>query len=173
MFFRFICIFSATILAAACVKYDSDFKLPGVYRIDIQQGNVVDQDMLDKLKPGMDRSQVKFILGTPAVEDPFHKDRWDYIYTNAKGGSDRKQRHIIVYFQGDKLAYVEGGVVPGMRAPGDEFRRKTKTVDVPLRKKRPTGVLYRILSLLPFVGDEDEPPPPLPRNKDKKHQRSR
>ena len=165
MFFRSICIFSAMVLATACSRYDSDFKLPGVYRIDIQQGNVLEQEMLDKLRPGMDKSQVRFILGTPAVEDPFHKDRWDYVYTSARGGSNREERHIIVYFKDEKLAYLEGGIAPGLRPPSDEFKRQTTTVDVPLRKKKPTGVMYRILSLLPFVGDDDEPPPPPPRKK--------
>lgn len=164
MFFRLLCILSAIMMATGCSRYDSDFKLPGVYRIDVQQGNVLEQDMLSKLKPGMDRSQVRFIMGTPAVEDPFHNDRWDYVYTNAKGGSKRKQRHIIVYFNDEKLAYVEGGVVPGLSAPTDEFKRQSKTVDVPLRKKKRTGILGRILSFLPFVGD-DEPPPPPPRKK--------
>ena len=151
-------------LAAGCARYDSDFKLPGVYRIDVQQGNVLDQDMLNKLRPGMDRDQVRFIMGTPGVEDPFHKDRWDYIYTNAKGGSDRERRHIVVYFKDDKLAYLEGSVVPGLRSPPDEFKRQSRTVDVPLRKKKSTGIFSRIFGFLPFVGD-DEPPPPPPRKK--------
>ena len=50
------------------------------YKIDVQQGNYVTQDMVEKLKPGMTRSQVKFLLGTPLVVDPFRNDRWDYVY---------------------------------------------------------------------------------------------
>jgi len=164
MFFRLFCVLSAMILAAGCSKYDSDYKLPGVYRIDVQQGNVIEQDMLDKLKPGMDKTQVRFIMGTPAVEDPFHSDRWDYVYTISKGGSRRKQRHLILYFNEDKLAYVEGGVIPGLHTPSEEFKRQTTSVDVPLRKKKSTGFFSRILSIIPFVGDDD-PPPPTPRER--------
>ena len=53
---------------------------PGVYKIDVEQGNIVDQEMADQLKPGMSRRQVRFILGTPLVEDTFNQDRWDYLY---------------------------------------------------------------------------------------------
>lgn len=168
MFFRIICVFFILLVLAGCSKYDSDYKLPGVYRIDVQQGNVIEQDMLSKLKPGMDKTQVRYIMGTPAVEDPFHSDRWDYIYTMAKSGGRRKQRHIILYFKDEKLAYVEGSVIPGLGTPPDEFKRQAVTVDVPLRKAKKSGVFRRILSVLPFVGD-DEPPPP--RSRDKKNER--
>src|SRR3954471_23306104 len=62
--------------------------LPGLtpYRMDIQQGNYVTQDMVGKLKPGMSRAQVRFALGTPLVVDPFHSDRWDYVYVMEKRG---------------------------------------------------------------------------------------
>lgn len=82
------------------------------YRMDIQQGNVVTQEMVAKLQPGMTRSQVRFALGTPLVVDPFRKDRWDYVYWFAKGGAVREQRRITVIFQDDKLARIEGDVVP-------------------------------------------------------------
>jgi outer membrane protein assembly factor BamE len=81
------------------------------HRIDIQQGNVVTQDMVDKLKPGMTPSQVRFILGTPLVVDTFHKDRWDYVYRYEKGGKLVEHRRIIVIFEDDKLVRIEGDVV--------------------------------------------------------------
>ena len=81
------------------------------HKIDIQQGNVVTQDMVDKLRPGMTQSQVRFILGTPLVVDTFHKDRWDYVYRYEKGGTLVEHRRIIVVFENDKLARVEGDVV--------------------------------------------------------------
>src|SRR5918998_5208341 len=79
--------------------------LPGLtpHKIDIQQGNYVTQDMVSKLKPGMSRSQVRFALGTPLVADPFHPDRWDYIYVLQKKGRVVEQRRIIIVFQEDKL----------------------------------------------------------------------
>jgi outer membrane protein assembly factor BamE len=88
--------------------------LPGItpHKIDIQQGNYVTQDMVAKLKPGMSKSQVRFALGTPLIVDPFHTDRWDYIYVLQKGGRVAEQRRIVVVFQDDKLARIDGDIVP-------------------------------------------------------------
>ncbi|HKA42324.1 MAG TPA: outer membrane protein assembly factor BamE [Burkholderiales bacterium] len=82
------------------------------YKIDIQQGNVVTQDMVEKLKPGMTPSQVRFILGTPLVVDTFHKDRWDYVYRYERAGRLQEHRRIVVVFQDEKLARIEGDVIP-------------------------------------------------------------
>ncbi len=82
------------------------------YRMDIQQGNFVTQDMMAKLKPGMTRSQVRFLLGTPLVVDPFRTDRWDYFYVLSQRGQTVEQRRIVVIFRDDKLARIEGDVVP-------------------------------------------------------------
>ena len=82
------------------------------YRMDVQQGNVVTQDMIAKVQPGMTRSQVRFALGTPLVTDLFHKDRWDYVYQYHKAGVVTEHRRIVVVFQDDKLVRIEGDVVP-------------------------------------------------------------
>lgn len=83
------------------------------YKIDIQQGNYVTQDMLAKLQPGMTRSQVRFALGTPLIVDPFRTDRWDYAYTFAKAGVLTEQRTVTVVFRGDVLDHIEGDVATG------------------------------------------------------------
>ncbi len=90
------------------------------HRMEIQQGNFVTQEMVAKLQPGMTRSQVRFILGTPLVVDPFRSDRWDYFYVLQKRGTTVEQRRIIVVFKDDKLDRIEGDVVPAARgaAPG-------------------------------------------------------
>ncbi len=80
------------------------------YKINIQQGNDLKQAMLDRLEPGMDKEQVQFIMGTPAILDPFHKDRWDYIYSFQRGDNIREQRHITLHFEDDKLIYISGDV---------------------------------------------------------------
>lgn len=77
-----------------------------IYRIDIQQGNVVTQDMVAKLKPGMSRSQVRFALGTPMIADMFHADRWDYVYLLERDGRRTDERRLTVLFEGDKLLRV-------------------------------------------------------------------
>jgi outer membrane protein assembly factor BamE len=81
------------------------------YKMDIQQGNVVTQEMVEKLKPGMTPAQVRFILGTPLVVDAFHKDRWDYVYRFSRAGTLQESRRIVIVFQDDKLAHIEGDVV--------------------------------------------------------------
>jgi outer membrane protein assembly factor BamE len=88
--------------------------LPGVtpYRMEIQQGNFVSQDMLSKLKRGMTREQVRFVLGTPLVADMFHADRWDYVFYREIPRKPREERRVSVFFENDRLARVEGDVVP-------------------------------------------------------------
>jgi outer membrane protein assembly factor BamE len=86
--------------------------VPLLHKIDIQQGNVITQEMVDKLKPGMTQSQVRFLLGSPMISDAFHKDRWDYVYYLAKKGKVREQRSVTVFFEEDKLARIAGTLVP-------------------------------------------------------------
>lgn len=88
--------------------------LPGLtpYRMDVQQGNVVTQDMVSKLKPGMTRQQVRFVMGTPPIVDAFRTDRWDYVYRYQKAGVVSEQRRITLLFDGDLLKRIEGDVVP-------------------------------------------------------------
>ncbi len=90
-------------------------ELPAVispYKIDIQQGNLVTQEMVAKLKAGMTRAQVRFALGSPLVVDPFRTDRWDYVYLYQSQGKATQRRHLTVIFDGDKLLRIEGDVVP-------------------------------------------------------------
>jgi outer membrane protein assembly factor BamE len=81
------------------------------YKMDVQQGNVVTQEMVEKLKPGMTPAQVRFILGTPLVVDAFHRDRWDYVYRFSRAGTLQESRRIVIVFKDDKLARIEGDVV--------------------------------------------------------------
>jgi outer membrane protein assembly factor BamE len=88
---------------------------PGVYKIDVQQGNVVTQDMVDQLRPGMTRSQVRFIMGNPLLTDTFHANRWDYLYSIQPGGGKRLQERVSVIFNGnDQLAGLSGDFMPGI-----------------------------------------------------------
>jgi outer membrane protein assembly factor BamE len=79
-----------------------------VYRINIQQGNFLDQAAVDQVKDGMTRSQVRYLLGTPMVADSFDKERWDYIYYLKKGRSGHiDSRRVTVYFDGDKVVKLD------------------------------------------------------------------
>jgi outer membrane protein assembly factor BamE len=93
-------------------------RIPGVtpYKIEIQQGNYVTQEMVSQLKPGMTREQVRSTLGTPLLTDVFHANRWDYVYTRETADGKREQRKIVVFFVDDKLASVAGDVVPAQPA---------------------------------------------------------
>ncbi len=77
------------------------------YKMDIRQGNYFDDAMLDKLKIGMTHEQVQFIMGTPLVDDMFHKNRWDYIYTFQHDGKLVESRHVVLRFDGDSLSQID------------------------------------------------------------------
>ncbi|MGH8616657.1 MAG: outer membrane protein assembly factor BamE [Burkholderiales bacterium] len=99
-----------TALAAGCAYIDKVPIPPGIqpYRIDVQQGNVITPEMVMKLRPEMTRSQVRFVLGSPLLVDPFRTDRWDYVYVLEKAGKRAEKRQLTVYFENDVLLRLEG-----------------------------------------------------------------
>lgn len=90
------------------------------YRMEIQQGNYVSQEMVSQLRPGMSREQVRFVLGTPLLTDIFHADRWDYVFYRDVLGGVREERKLTVIFVDGKLARLEGDVVPAPGASADK-----------------------------------------------------
>jgi len=96
-------------LAIACL---SACGFPGVYRINVEQGNIVTQEMVDQLKPGMNRRQVRFVLGTPLIEDTFDQKRWDYLYVKRNGAKVLDRSLLTVEFEGDTLINISGDLVP-------------------------------------------------------------
>ena len=106
-----------TLLAAGLAGCGNNFGFPGVYRIDVEQGNIVTPEMVEQLKPGMTRRQVRFVMGTPLIEDTFHEDRWDYRYTLRNGNDTLEQNRLTVFFEGDALVNVTGTDVPEWAAP--------------------------------------------------------
>jgi outer membrane protein assembly factor BamE len=100
-------------LVPACKSIDVP-KLPGVtpYRMVIQQGNFLSQEMVSQLKPGMTKEQVRFILGTPLLNDIFHADRWDYVFFRETPNGKRDQRNLSVIFENNKLTRVLGDLMP-------------------------------------------------------------
>ena len=79
-----------------------------VYKQNIQQGNAIEQEDLDKLRLGMTKNQVSFLLGTPAVRDPFHRDRWDYVSTFSRRGDEAVMRKVTLYFENGTLSEMIG-----------------------------------------------------------------
>jgi outer membrane protein assembly factor BamE len=97
MRFQALLIALASLALAACV-----------YRIDIQQGNLLDEEDINQVDLGMTRSQVQFLLGTPMIADSFHRDRWDYAYYYRRGRSpDAARRWVVVYFENDRVQRIE------------------------------------------------------------------
>lgn len=99
---------AATMLGSGCV-----------YRLDIQQGNILDAEQIDQIQVGMTRSQVRFVLGTPMVADPFDQSRWDYVYWRRQGrGGQEFRSQTTVWFDGDQVARIDKADLP--RPPGAE-----------------------------------------------------
>ena len=95
----------AALLTASCA-------LPRLHRVTIQQGNVITQEMVDQLKPGMTREQVAFIMGEPVVRNIFNQDRWDYIYTIKVPGRFETEQRFTVFFENDALSSLAGDLAP-------------------------------------------------------------
>ena len=146
----------AAFFCAACSNYSANLPSIKPYKMDIQQGNYVTSKMMMQLRPGMTKSQVRFIMGTPLIADSFHADRWDYLYRMSKGGKIIEQRHVIMEFENDRLKRVRGDVIPaasGEAAPaetGDKMQPKSITPNKPKEK----GLLDKLKF---WKDDEDEP----------------
>jgi len=87
------------------------------YRIPIQQGNVLDQERVNQLQPGMAKRQVRHLMGTPMLVDPFHQDRWDYVYTFRPTRGDTEERRVSLFFENDQRARIEGDLTPAAADP--------------------------------------------------------
>ncbi|OGA24591.1 MAG: hypothetical protein A3I02_16475 [Betaproteobacteria bacterium RIFCSPLOWO2_02_FULL_67_26] len=130
------------------------------YKMDIQQGNLVTQEMISKLQPGMTRNQVRFALGTPLVVDPFRTDRWDYVFLYQKAGVVTEHRKIAVIFKDDKLLRIEGDVVPA--APGSAAPAGAKADKPPAATDKPGPVPPVASTGAGQEGEQGKPPAEKP-----------
>ena len=89
----------------------------GVYKLDINQGNYVTQDQVDRLKVGLSRQQVKTVLGTPLLADPFHANRWDYYFSNVRSRRPDEPSKLTVHFENDKVVSFAGAARPSPPPP--------------------------------------------------------
>lgn len=134
----------SVLLLAAC----STTQLPiSPHKIDVQQGNVIDQETVDKLKPGLTRSQVRFLLGTPLVVDPFRDNRWDYVYNYRKAGKLTEQKRLTLFFDRDVLSRIEA---EGVETQGSA----TEQPGPPVTQAEPAAVK-------PASGAEPQSPTPV------------
>jgi len=77
------------------------------YKIDVQQGNTIEVDKLSQLKPGMNKKQVQFLMGTAMLVDPFHPQRWEYVYSFRKGGDNMKRKRVTLIFKDGLLSRID------------------------------------------------------------------
>ncbi len=110
--------------------------LPGVYTLEIQQGNIVEQAMIDQLRPGMNKRQVLYIMGSPMLTDVFHRDRWDYVYYDKSDDEEKVQKKLSLFFDNEQLVGVQGDMRPSAK-PVIKTSGET-TVDVPKRNLEKT-----------------------------------
>lgn len=112
----------SVLLLAACAEF------PGVYKIDIEQGNIITQEMIDQLRPGMTKRQVRYIMGTPLIQDTFSPERWDYLYSFQEGGGERTQERISLFFdEQDRLEFFTGDFLPSGVVPPAETTEPAPT----------------------------------------------
>lgn len=128
----------ATILSVGCSSFSEGArdianvipnaldKAPLIYRPTIQQGNVVTQEQVNELEPGMTKRQVRFLLGTPMLTDVFHDNRWDYTYTLGEGSTPEEMSRVTVYFEDDRLVRINGDLRP--QPPHERVEKKKDVV---------------------------------------------
>lgn len=129
--------------------------LPFVYKMTVQQGNIVTEEMVDRLEPGMSKRQVRYLLGTPLLADMFHSDRWDYTYTIQRGHKAMETKRLTLYFTEDALVRVNGDLQPNP-ARAAERQPDAIIVSVPdWEDKR--GLFKRILDKVDGSGPDQSP----------------
>jgi len=144
------CAFTRTVGEATSQVPKAMALLAPVYQAPVQQGNVITQEQVDQLQPGMSKRQVNFLLGTPLLVDPFHQDRWDYFYSFEEGGELEKKENITVLFDDNHLVSIQGDYHP---QPYDAMQEQEDiVVEVP-DQPEDTGYITRMLRAVSL--DED------------------
>jgi outer membrane protein assembly factor BamE len=105
--------------------------LPFVYKMTVQQGNIINEDMIDQIELGMTKAQVRYVLGTPLLADMFHTDRWDYTYTLKRGHRPMETKRLTLWFQDDQLAKIEGDMRPNAQRGVAAQENRELVVEVP------------------------------------------
>jgi outer membrane protein assembly factor BamE len=119
----------AAVLLSGCI----------VYHQPVFQGNLLEKSNVEQLKPGMDKSQVLALLGTPPIADPFHQERWDYVASERRGHGKTEIKNLTVWFEGDKLAKMEGEYFPERDSELLKEIRKFGFLNLPKDKDKGQG----------------------------------
>lgn len=103
---------AALAVALALATMLTSCALPRVYKVTVQQGNVITQQMVDRLQPGMTREQVAYVMGEPVIRNPFDQDRWDYVYTLRVPGVVQDHMKMSLFFTDGLLSHFVGDLAP-------------------------------------------------------------
>ena len=85
----------------------ADMEFPGVHKMDIQQGNIITDEMVDLLRPGMTPSQVQYVMGTPLIVDTFNDNHWDYVYQLRLGDGGYQEQKLRIIFVNDRVSEIQ------------------------------------------------------------------
>lgn len=162
---------AAAVLLAGCSALpkssDSFLGVITPYRVDIVQGNVVTREQAALVRPGMTRAQVRDLLGSPLLTDPFHADRWDFVFTIRRPGTDPQRRHVVAIFEGDRLKTLEAPELPSERdfvasiSPRRDVRVPTLELTEEQRKALPPAQRREEPAPAPGPEGPARPYPPL------------
>ena len=157
-FARVLAAALAVIALAGCAQTTQPFDtfIPlitqfGVYKLDINQGNYISQDMVDKLKAGQTKAQVKTVLGTPLITSAFRDNRWDYVYEYQRNGRVREHRQFTVFFKEDALARWEGDEMPQSAQDLNRIAATRSMPDDPYGQD--AGIMGRIIDMFRKIFD--------------------
>jgi outer membrane protein assembly factor BamE len=160
-----ISIIASSALLGGCSNFSmSDMSMPDlkmpesvpdlVHKVDIQQGNIINQDMINKLEPGMSQRQVRFIMGSPMISDTFHAGRWDYLYRMHKSGhAPSETKRVSLYFDNNQLTRIEGDIRP-LPVEEDATEKKIQVVEVPVQDRN-EGFVDKTLTVLRLKKKEE------------------
>ncbi len=140
----------ATLLLAGCSWLNN---IPFVYKPQIEQGNIIEQESVDQLRPGMTKTQVRFVMGTSMLIDIFHQDRWDYVYLSNRGGGKPAQTKLSLFFDDNRLVRIEGDLRPRDIEPGTEEPERETVIVVPEDAGPDEGIVTEALKKI-GIGDD-------------------
>lgn len=165
MFLRTLAVI-AVLFLASCGSARLSAPDISPYRMEIQQGNFVSQEMVSQLKIGMSKDQVRFVLGTPLITDSFHADRWDYIFRRQKSGSKQLEHHrLAVFFEDGKLVRMDSDVIPtevdaaGVRLPDVKPEVPAARPEAPVARPETKPAPAAAPEAKPAAAEAPKPPP--------------
>jgi outer membrane protein assembly factor BamE len=121
-----------------------------IHKIDVQQGNVITQEEVNLLEPGMSRRQVQYIMGSPMIADVFNQDRWDYVYLFQPGYGESREERVTLFFESDELERISGTLHPDPAGAAANTRPKQVTLVVPPEERVDPGIFNKLWHWVTF-----------------------